>query len=754
MYLKYLIYSGPIHGDPEPAPPYEEPSILAKTPHFAVPDVPKIRIASEKLTSTVSLTPQQSYISLSTQPLPQVSTQTTPNTPMNDDAAIFKVPTSAVRRMSARQRAMVQQRKKPIISLPSYSIDRNFKRARRKPKMSLIDLQQLQQQRFPGRPRRQVITRHETVVEKVDVDIMTITKYFDTPQLIEPIMDLNIDMILFGASESDEDDEDEDQNDENKKHCVMHETNTREMDSVKANFDDTSFSDRCSSIENPTDTASTSMLSDLFAISSSSESESEDSAPGEPSSKRIKFSKLAEDFESPASPPPCEPVCLKHEPQAIPLETIYQPQEPCINIILKAAKRRVPRKSVSTPIEKTNPRAYYKVFKIITHYLDSALCTEDSLVQCNTHILQATQSPKLLATCILELTEDIDQDLDTTLTPPAPALTEDHKRIVLLVDRLHASIPAFSTYCQLLIEKSLFTMSKSDLRLSALVNLARLFVALHDLRKKADTSRIRIFIYKCLYYFQHKSTPIVYAVLMAHGDCLPRLPDPEVVYTFPVADFEKFDPLVQSIYTVLVDTEILQNEITWVKNGNMYKKHEMQLFLKSFFNYKGTSHKYSFLVQHLLQRICDNELTNLAYALVLVAKRKGWKWALANILEPSLLPKQLRTFVDLASSTNVHDDQIACILFVIAAIVKTMPLTEPVNVYHDLFSWVLDKTSNDRQVIQEAAVSALLLTARFGTIDVFNRIRHWIPDFRISRKLNTQLQTFIGRKPIAFWNVV
>lgn len=627
--------------------------------------------------------------------------------------------------------------------------------------MSLVELQQLQHQRFPGRPRRQSSPRsEESTSDKVEVDINAITKYFDMPQLIEPIMDLNIDMLLFGISESDEDDEDDEPVEERNLDYVVPETNnTQIVGPANVDLDDDMCSSNLTVCENNINThesASSSMLSDLFGISSSSDSEDENFPSSEPSTKKIKLSELVENYESPASPPPCEEVLTENVPRAIPLETICKVEETAFNQILATVKRRAgPRKHLSTPIDKANPHSYYKAFKSITHLLESPICTEERLVECTTQLLHISRSSKLLATCILELTEDIDQELDTTLSPPAPALTDAHKRLVLLIKRLYLFLPGFPTYCELLIERTMFTMSKNHMNLSALINLARLFIALHDLRPMADTSRIRIFIYKCLYYFQHRATPIVYAAIMAHPDCLPLLPESEHGNPFPVAKFVEFDPLVQTIYTILMNLPTVEDSKKTLSDttSHLYKRHEIVVLLSSYFRYKGTRHKFYDLVQHLLERIRENQLDNVEYSLVLVAKRNGCQWAKQHLLEPTALPKLLRQLVQSSSAAtnNEHDEQIACVLFVIAAVVKTMPVTEPVSGFHDLFTWVLDNTAKDRQVIQEAAIGALLMTARFGMTDVFNRIRHWTPDFRISRKLNTQLQTFIGRKPIAFW---
>lgn len=683
--------------------------------------------------------------------------------PNNNDAAIFKVPTSAVRRMSARQRAMVQHCKKPIISPPSYSIDRNFKRAKRKPKMSIVELQQQQQHRFPDSPRRAApVEEHkvEAVPVEEKLDLTTITKYFNIPQLIEPIMDLNIDMILFGLSDSDEDDDD-DLDQRAGEQCSAHPTNQPEVQSsIADNADGTSPSDTCSSAlvssehsaTTTNESASNSMLSELLEISSSSESEDdEEDAIREPSVKKLKLSESVDEFDSPASPPSDDQGITNDEPIRIPLDTYCAKQQPLLSNILKNAKWRATRKPITGPIENAHSALYYKAFKIVTHYLEAPNYTDDEVVQCTTRLLHVSRSPRLIATCILELVEHIDQELDTALSPPAPALTDSHKRIVLLVNRLQVWIPQFSKYCQLLAERTLFTLTKNDMPLAALVNCVRFFVALHDLRATDNTSRIRVFIYKCLYYYQHTSTPIVYAVLMAHPDCLPLLPETVLVGQFPVADFSTLDPLVQTVYTILMNTACPTDEMKKVAQSHLYKKNEMLVLLRSYYRYTGTRYRFDELLQHLLQRLHDNRLENVGYALVLVAKRKGWQWANQHLLDAPRLPQLLRQLVPLTAQHQQHDDQIACVLFVIAAVVKTMPLTEPVKPFQELFAWVLDNTPADRPVLQEAAISALLLTARFGMIDVFNRIRHWIPDFRISRKLHTQLKSFVGRKPIAFW---
>uniref|UniRef100_A0A182SNT9 Uncharacterized protein n=1 Tax=Anopheles maculatus TaxID=74869 RepID=A0A182SNT9_9DIPT len=178
------------------------------------------------------------------------------------------------------------------------------------------------------------------------------------------------------------------------------------------------------------------------------------------------------------------------------------------------------------------------------------------------------------------------------------------------------------------------------------------------------------------------------------------------------------------------------------------------------------------LVVNLVEKIRANKLRNVAHSLILVAKRNGFDWARAHILQKRLYPllndylKQFElmraastgsTMVDASggstgdpATTGSLDDRIVTCIFTIASIMKTQPSNEDTSRVMQIFTTIV-QLSEGHRAIQEEAIAGLIKFSRFGFVDIFQRLSSWNPDYPISDRIKLMLTTMVHRKPPLFW---
>lgn len=780
--------------------------ITVNAPSIPIPhvDEPQLNVLSEQIhqqshteTQSARVAESDNLPSLRTlensiEPAPQAlaSVATTSKT---DDDAIFKRPTSAVRRLSIRQKAIARKnlsrrtKTLPIIVPPSYSIDRSFKRARRR-SVYIPDLNE--NRRSPKRvPTVQSVSvsagspkRKRQRFDDTSIDVNHIAQYFNVPELIERISELDCEQ-----TECTDDIEE------------YIEKDVAETRNVKK-------AEKISSI----------LLHDLFGDGDSDEDDVDDGIVGDPvfvgecSSGSASDSEtlpapatsnahqLPIEFDSPASPPTrCHDDDADDisDPAVIPLCSVQPSVVPVVRDVIRTAYKhdvlKFLRKS-NNSLEASNPKLFARLHRILLRYLREDDFTATTVGQCAQHLLQVSDgSRRWLAAVLQETVEDIaGEPLDTTVKPPSSALSSSHQRIVLLVAMLDEQLPGFVSYSKFAIEQTLFTFSGQKPMAGSIVSLVRYFVALDDLRHSAEQSRLRLFLYKCLYYYQQTATPMVYTVLCAVPQCLPAVPDAndaamaaaaaatasepdaniaaaigavpaglsaEEATAWTLSAFSGLDPLVQALHVVLANTNYndAKSGCATVR-GDLFRKGELLQMLRKEYKYPAIRHTYAQLLATLMQRIRDGRLHNVANALILVGKRNGCSWTQKHMLDG--LKQLLRMYLaaaeesDLNSESTDDVERIECLLHALGSLIKPFPVTEDVADMQTLFASAMVASQNAR--IQEAAVSALLQTTRFGAINVYRMIADWKPTvtYAISRKLRLQLQTFVHRKPRQFWS--
>lgn len=468
------------------------------------------------------------------------------------------------------------------------------------------------------------------------------------------------------------------------------------------------------------------------------------------SARKLSSNRL--DFELQCLPPT--------EPIEIPLHPIESlPNVPIVERLLRAFNEQTHQSCVSAAqvnVKQIDSKRFAVVRELIENYI-----VGDTTVQlCIEDLLKLTKRPRVLCACLLEIVEDTNIDDDDEelqchqrATTPAATLSRSHQRIIGLIKQLSIALSGgsqFDRFCMSQTERTLFKLSVDEQRsLSQTINLVRLYIGLSDC---TDSSRMRLFVYKCFYYYNHTATPMVFVSLMAHPKCLPILPAADDEFAVKFADF---DPLVQTIHVLLMNFHqrnlsdgVFESNSSRTLLENAYKKEELQYLMWRYYQQQSngsTRVTNDQLIENLCKRLTENRLRNVANAFILLAKRMGYAWAKVHIVDEGGC---LRHFLNNLSSMN--DEQIVMILHTIGSIVKTYPLTQNVNGVQQMFVAVLESTS-DRQCVQEAAISALLQTARFGLANVYDYVRRWQPAQPVNRTLWLQLQTFVHRKPRTFW---
>lgn len=354
---------------------------------------------------------------------------------------------------------------------------------------------------------------------------------------------------------------------------------------------------------------------------------------------------------------------------------------------------------------------------------------------CVNRMLSITRRPIWLATAILELVEDARETISVEFTPPAPAMQPSLQKLLVVTESLNRYIDGFDRFVEFELERRLFSLVKDEHVLN-LINLTQFYTGLIDIERPQNKAKVRMFIYKCLYYFSHKAVPLVFTMVMAHPHVLPHANSIEFIG----------DPLVRAITSILSNiqyTSMKENELP-------FRKKEMYMTLKRRFGYfADKSFPIDCAIDYCIDQIKQNRLKNVSYALILLAKRQGPEYAIKEIAEKRLIPMLQQYFTGNLSSIHEYDQQIVVILSTIGSIVKTLPAHENIDGFADIFVRCLN--ASERQVIQEAAVSALCQMNRFGTAKIYHHLKLWTPKYQISSRIDAMLRTIVHRKPKYFW---
>lgn len=341
----------------------------------------------------------------------------------------------------------------------------------------------------------------------------------------------------------------------------------------------------------------------------------------------------------------------------------------------------------------------------------------------------------VVITAILETIEDNSDDpVSMENTPPAPALPLTHQKLIMVVELLDSCMKKKLLHA---LDRKIFTLKigKDSENVQTLMSLAHFYIGLTDIEK--NVSAARLFIYKSLYYYNHKSFPLVYAMITAHPNCLSK--------TTNSAYNKDDDALLTTIKTILMNCP----KDTFERSE--FKKRELRSLLLTEYSYRPFDPSTDAVVNILIDRLKQNQLKNLDHSFILLAKRYGFEWAMSKIVKIHLYPL-LEQLIAQSIKSDINDLQIVYCLRILSTILKTCPSNVDKTYFLQLFKTILDKST--KPMIQEAAVEALLRFQRFGFVDVYQRIKKWNPHHKITPKLLLMLKTFVYRKDLTFWNAL
>ncbi|XP_035918081.1 uncharacterized protein LOC118516356 [Anopheles stephensi] len=405
---------------------------------------------------------------------------------------------------------------------------------------------------------------------------------------------------------------------------------------------------------------------------------------------------------------------------------------------------------------------------ILTRYLQCPDWTEQVVNETITAVLNCTQDVHLMSAALLELVVSCgDIMVNVLCSPPAPPLPLVQQKLILIVRHLGYGLEALEQVLLRDLDRRMFQLKGDPLPLTGLIALTFLYIGLED-SKPSETPwkreySVRLYMFKCLYYFGYKGLPLVYYLLRAFPFALPKKGS---------AHYDNSDAMIATLRTILMNVNYAEN-IPGSPESALFRKRELLWLLRNTYGYQQGSPTYDELVVNLVEKIRANKLRNVAHALILVAKRNGFDWARLHIIQKRIYPllnDYLKQFEllratgagssmvgarDTATGGGVGgdrtlDERIVACIFTIASIMKTQPSNEDASRVMQIFTTIVQLAEGNR-AIQEEAIAGLIKFSRFGFVDIFQRLSSWNPDYPISDRIKLMLTTMVHRKPPHFW---
>uniref|UniRef100_A0A182LT71 Small RNA 2'-O-methyltransferase n=1 Tax=Anopheles culicifacies TaxID=139723 RepID=A0A182LT71_9DIPT len=408
--------------------------------------------------------------------------------------------------------------------------------------------------------------------------------------------------------------------------------------------------------------------------------------------------------------------------------------------------------------------------EILKKYLQRPEWTEAAVNETITAVLNCTQDVRLMTLALLEMVSSCaDITMNVLCSPPAPPLPLVQQKLILVVRHLGYGLEALEEVLMRELDKRMFQLKGKSLPLSELIALTFLYIGLEDSKPSEFPWKrkynVRLYIFKCLYYFGFKGLPLVYYLLRAFPFALPKKGSPH---------YDNSDAMIATIRTILMNVNYTDNCVGSSESA-LFRKRELLWLLKNTYGYQQGSPTYEELVVNLVEKIRANKLRNVAHSLILVAKRNGFDWARLHIVQKRIYPllnEYLKQFelmragtvpdtscpvsvVGSSSSSSSEplgslDDRIVTCIFTIASIMKTQPSNEDASRVMQIFTTIV-QLAEDNRSIQEEAIAGLIKFSRFGFVDVFQRLSSWNPSYPISDRIKLMLMTMVYRKPPIFW---
>lgn len=407
-----------------------------------------------------------------------------------------------------------------------------------------------------------------------------------------------------------------------------------------------------------------------------------------------------------------------------------------------------------TITNKITEKRLCKVRKAIKNYLDDEW-TDENLEKCLALI--DPKNEKVLVDAIAETVEDNkwEKEINTEFTPPAPPLPRYQQKLVLLVKRLADLNPKLPHLLMDDLEEKLFRLENSSMEADTLRNTSYYYTALVDLFFEGDTTLTFYFIVKCLYIFGAKAIPMIFVVIKAFPNSLPKKNlllkkyspsiDWENMTGLEISkaqfDFEKMDSLDLTVMYLLTCIQIYRT--------NDVKNHELFNYLPKFYGFNLSFLAAPRLLNILMKRLQSGELENLSMSFILLARRTNHDFMIRTLLKGNLLPCLEKLMANHENFTVVEKSQVCLLVEVISAIIKPLA-EEKEKSFKEIFPLIVGILGRVQcQKIQETCIRAILRLQRFidNHKEIFTIIKHHQDTGgRFSDGLRYSIQTFIHRK--------
>uniref|UniRef100_A0A3F2Z161 Uncharacterized protein n=1 Tax=Anopheles minimus TaxID=112268 RepID=A0A3F2Z161_9DIPT len=451
-------------------------------------------------------------------------------------------------------------------------------------------------------------------------------------------------------------------------------------------------------------------------------------------------------------------------------QQVHERKEPIYSFIaLRRSKNGLePDRKPTGQTTAVEQQVMQQLSEILTKYLQRPDWTEVVVNETITEVLNCTQDVRLMTLALLEMVISCaDMTMNVLCSPPAPPLPLVQQKLILVVRHLGYGLEALEEVLMRELDKRMFQLKGKCLPLPELIALTFLYIGLEDSKPSEYPWKrkynVRLYIFKCLYYFGFKGLPLVYYLLRAFPFALPKKGSPH---------YDNADAMIATIRTILMNVSYTENCVGSGESA-LFRKRELLWLLKNTYGYQQGSPTYEELVVNLVEKIRANKLRNVAHSLILVAKRNGYDWARLHIIQKRIYPllnEYLKQFelmragttpicplsgVGPTSSSNSEtlgslDDRIVTCIFTIASIMKTQPSNEDASRVMQIFTTIVQLAEGNR-TIQEEAIAGLIKFSRFGFVDVFQRLSSWNPSYPISDRIKLMLMTMVHRKPPIFW---
>ncbi|CAO1414030.1 unnamed protein product [Diamesa hyperborea] len=481
--------------------------------------------------------------------------------------------------------------------------------------------------------------------------------------------------------------------------------------------------------------------------------------------KEVKF---YSDNETPQSPPPFiqKGVNPSFEPPNIPLEQEFSRtklQSSMVEAVLEfnpqLRSQFFQNQKELNITDKCNEKRLCKIRKSLKIYLEAPWTTE-SLEECLLTVGDYTEMEELLTEAIWETVDDQKDypEVNADFTTPAPALPQYLQRIILLISKLTEMNWNLPKKLLADLEEKVFKLDNAKMEVRELTNITYYYSALMDLFFDGDGSMIFHYIVKSLYYYGYKAIPMTHVLIKAFPSVLPKkslilkkyLRDVDWENVSPIEvskmelDLEQVDSLDITVMHMLTNIKMYN-----IKKHPSYeiRDHELFKYLPKYYGFSLNFITAPKLLEFLMKRLKNNQLQNLSFSFILLARRMNSQFALNTMLKTQLIPL-LREYFEKYLVTKAHEEEINLLIETISVILKPHS-DEKDKSFVDIFSMIINILSRSgNHSIEESCIKALLRLQRLNSNpkDIYKIIKQWNPLQKISQSLQLMIRTFVHRK--------